>query len=94
MEILIFLVYLIFFLIGDFIGKADKRDNIDMTTVQDNIVFSLSMLGFIFITLAIGIYFKNINNSVMSFLLLGLGLGFEKGQGKFDDFSWLLKAKN
>lgn len=91
MEIIIILAYLICFLIGDFIGKADSQKNITLTMIRYNLLFTYMIMGFIFIILVIGMHANNVNNAVMAFLILGLGLGFEKGQGNLDDFNWFSK---
>lgn len=94
MEILILLTYIALFLIGDLMGKRGNKNNISLEEIKNNIVCTTVILSSIFIILAIGINLNNINNSTMAFLILGLGLGFEKGQGNFADFSWLLKSNN
>lgn len=92
MEILILLMYLLFFLIGDFLGKNANKNNIGLEVIKDNICLTRSALFSIFMVLAIGIYFNNIANSTMSLLILGLGFGFEKGQGKFAADSWKINS--
>lgn len=79
---------------GDFIGSRINKSNISLSEIENNIICTALILCTIFVILFNGIKLNDINNSTMAFLILGLGLGFEKGQGNFANFSWLLNSNN